>query len=231
MQTKTTWHRTKNVCLIDDDIRKISDLMAERFPQARYYMEPTNSQSLYHDPASGKRRPYPPPVLIHPSLFRISQCARRWRSDFTMVLDPDWRPMWSRVTLAAKRRYWHLIEPPKPYIWFQSLYGISSPAPGVEALHFCSRIIACCRPHDKRDLQFASLFFRLFGRLASDRNLAWVSHPDGTIRESFVDKTSWNWVGHEARRWALEHPHRYLLFMTSKGGQGLRPLQPGSKPI
>jgi hypothetical protein len=227
MRRKTTWHRSRTVCLIDEDIRKLSDALAERFPQARYYMEPTDRQRNYLYPLTGEPlRKHPPPVLIHSTLFRIWQSARRWDTNFIMALNHDWRPMWSRCTDTRKNRYWYLLEPEMPYVWFRFLSGVSSPMPGVETLPFFSDITVFCRPHDKRDLQFAGLFFRLFGKLASDRNLAWVGHPGGGIREVFVDRTAWRWVGHEARRWALENPHRYLLLLRGKDMMGLRPLAP-----
>jgi hypothetical protein len=204
---KRTHHRSRNVVMVAEDFEAFSEILTKEFPDARYYMNPTWRQKNYLYPKTGgPLRTLPPRVLIHHSLHRIWQAADRWTTDITMILDPQWQPNWKRTEYFDWHPYWTLNTPAKPFVClnrlgrFYSSAGIVTAGVGDISVH--------CVPGDDAHLRFAGRFFRLFGKIASDRNL--IRIKDGEIIETYIDKTAWTWVGHAARKWAEENSNRFL---------------------
>jgi len=211
---KRTHHRSKNVVMVAEDVRAFSEILAKEYPDARYYMDPTAKQRNYlYRPGEGILREKPPRILIDHSLYRIWQSAHRWNTDITMVPDTGWKPTWEQVKDHREHPHWYLLSPRKPYVWFRKVGRFYTEKDKVVAdIGFIS---IHCVPGNKAHLQFANRFFRLFGKIANDRNF--TREKGGAVVETYVGKTSWTWVGHAARQWAAEKPNRYLY-------GGLRPL-------
>lgn len=209
MTRKNTHHRTRAVSLVPDDIRLFSAALAEAYPEARYYMEPTMKQC---------RRSSPPQLLIGTSLHRIWQAAHRLKSDVNMILDPTWEPAWHVHHEVACWTFWPARH---PYVSFRSLFGFVQPRSGVTAIDARGDIAVYCDPGNEDHYRFAARFYRLFSKFASNRHLIEVKHPSGEVTEAYIDRGAWRWVGHEARRWAAEDPNRYLTFRVDN--LGLRP--------
>lgn len=206
---KNTHHRTRHVCLVPDDIRLLSAALAAAYPEARYYMQPTYRQL---------RRSQPPRLLMATSMYRIWQASCRWRAPYIMVPDNAWQPVWH---IHHQTGCWSHWPPHHPFVEFSGLYGFTNPAPGVVSMDVRGSLVVYCDPGSSEQYRFADRFYRLFGKFASNRNLADVKHPSGETIRSFIDRGAWYWVGHEARRWAAEDAGRYLTFWTDRG---LRPL-------
>lgn len=203
--------------MLPEDFQVLCEILAKEFPDARYYMDPTDKQrNVLCQPEKGLRRTKPPRVLIHHSLHRIWQCAQRWNSDIVMVPDTEWRPTWQHVKDHHEYPHWSLNAPRHPYVWLRDMRGLDS-SDGVAPLHTVD-ISVHCQPGNEAHLRFASHVMRLLGRIASDRNLVEVEQPSGKIVGIHVDKTSWCWVGHAARHWAAENTDRFLKSSTSTAG-------------
>lgn len=230
LRGKRTTHRSRNVVLAAKDVQKFSDLLAAAFPEARYYMEPTKRQTNYLYPQTGgPLRTRPPRVLIHHSLYRIWRAARLWDTDMWMILDPDWQPAWKRLQISDWHPCWSLQSVRHPIVMFQCRYNKVHPLRGATSMPV-GLITAHCQPGNAAHLKFAGRFFRLLNKIASDRNLVRVHYPSGEIRETFIDKTAWHWVGHEARQWAGEDRNHFLAFALGND-TGLRPISSIDPPF
>lgn len=231
---KRTHHRSRMVLMMPEDFQVFCELLAKEFPDARYYMDPTDKLCNYlYRPEKGLLRTKPPRVLIHHSLRRIWQCAQRWNAHIIMVPDTEWQPVWKQIKdyygLPYEYPFWSLNRPRHPYIWIRDIHylnpskGVATPSTVDFSVH--------CQPGNEAHLRFASTVIRLLGRIASDRNLVKVEQHSGKILEIHVDKTSWNWVGHAARRWATENKNCFLGFSTNRAGidQVVLPLPPDYK--
>lgn len=208
---KNTHHRTRNVILAPEDIRLFSDALAIAYPDARYHMVPTWEQ---------RQRSRPPRLLAGPSLYRIWQAAQRFQANVCMHFETAWQPAWHRDSMTG---HWVFWPPRNPYVIFGCLYGFLEPQPGITAIDPRGHIDVYCDPDWQEHYRFARRFFRLFGKFASDRNLVRVAYPSGEILESFIGRTAWQWVGHEARRWAAAADDRFLNFIVASKS-GLRPV-------
>ncbi len=218
---KRTHHRSRVVLMLPEDFRILCELLAREYPDARYYMDPTDKLCNYlHRPEKGLLRTKPPRVLIHRSLQRIWQCAERWQADIMMVPDTEWQPVWQHVKESYGRPYeypyWSLNRPRHPYIWIRDIRylnsskGVATPSTVDFSVH--------CQPGNEAHLRFASTVIRLLGKIASDRNLVEVDRRSGKILKVCVDKSSWFWVGHAVRHWATESKDRVLSASTSTTG-------------
>lgn len=78
-----------------------------------------------------------------------------------------------------------------------------------------------CEKGNKAHLAFARRVYRLLSRFATNRNQIAVRYPSYSAR--YFDKGSYAWLGHDAMRWAREHPRRMLLFQQTFG---FRPYDP-----
>lgn len=211
--------RSRHVALNEEDIRRLSALLQEAFPEARYYMEPTPGQINDSYPRfRGPKRTRPPRLLIHPSLHRIWLAGRRWNSDICMVLDPEWQPRWYMYTANPSNPHLAFWPPHHPSVDFRSLRGLKRA--------FRTEMIASgfidvrCNPAMPEHFRFASKILRLVARVASNRNLEAVNMYTGT-KERYIDKGAWTWIGHDTRRWALEDPARIAALSMD---WGYRPL-------
>jgi hypothetical protein len=231
---KRTHHRSRNVVMLPEDFEVFSELLEKEFPDARYYMNPTDKQRNYlYRPEKGLLRTKPPRVLIHHSLHRIWQCALRWGAHITMVPDTEWKPVWKNVKdlygIPYEYPYWSLNPPRHPYVWLRDVRHLDS---SKEIARPCTVDISVhCQAGNKAHLRFASLVMRLLGRIASDRDLVEVEKNSGKIVEIHVDMTSWHWVGHAARRWATDNENCYLGSSTDTAGipKVVLPLPPDYK--
>lgn len=218
---KRTHHRSRMVVMLPEDFQAFCAHLEKEFPDARYYMNPTDKQRNYlYRPENGLFRTKPPRVLLHHSPQRIWQCARRWGGHMTMVPDTEWQPVWEHVKDSYGRAYeypyWSLNPPRHPYIWIRDVRHLNS---SKAITRPCSvDITVHCQPGNKAHLQFANVVMRLLGRIASDRNLVKVEQRSGKIVEIHTDKTSWHWVGHAARRWATEDNDRFLGTSSTDAG-------------
>ncbi len=220
---KRTHFRNKGIVFAPEDYRNLSAVLADAFPDARYYMVPTDRQRNYlYRESHGLLRKHPPRVLVHPTLERISQAAYRWKADIVMVTDTQWQPEWKRVVDDHKFPHWSLLPPRQPSVFFQRRMGqyiqLKMGATGMIGHDISVR----CLPGSDSHLRFASRFFRLLGKVASNRNLAIMKYPSGEIVESYIDKPAWLWIGHAARQWAAGDSRHFLSF--SHRNEGLRPL-------
>lgn len=225
---KRTHHRSKNTAMLAEDFQAFSNILSAAFPDARYYMEPTNKQRNYlYRPANGLLRKRPPHVLIHHSLYRVWQAAYRWKADIIMVLDAQWRPVWEHTNSGHEKYppYWYLMSPQKPFVWLQQpARSFIQTHSGMICVHNCFMTVHCV-PGNQDHLRFANQFFRLLQKVANDKNLMKVKHPSGELVETYVDKSSWLWVGHAARRWAAQDSRHFLSFQGHKEWSGgVRPI-------
>lgn len=83
------------------------------------------------------------------------------------------------------------------------------------------QIAVNCEKGNEAHLAFARRVFRLFSRFATNRNQLAISYP--SYRARIWEKGSYAWLGHDAMRWAREHPRRMLLFQQ---WHGFRPYDP-----
>lgn len=231
---KRTHHRSRMVLMMPEDFKIFCELLANEFPDARYYMDPTDKLRNYlYRPEKGLRRTKPPRVLIHQSLQRIWQCAQRWNAHIMMVPDTEWQPVWKQIKdcygLPYEYPFWSLNPPRHPFVWIRDIRYLSAsketarPSTVDFSIH--------CQPGSETHLRFASTVIRLLGKIASDRNLVKVERRSGKILEVSVDKTSWLWVGHVARRWATDSKDRFLSISTTTEGieRVILPLPPDYK--
>jgi hypothetical protein len=220
--------------LVEEDIAQLSALLAEAFPQARYYMQPTDRQC--NNPYRGSRdnplRTRPPRLLIHNTLYRIWQVSERWKQHkIWMVADPRWKPVWEHLPhyLKDSPPYWVLATPPQPYAEFEYLGHRHTELKGaITTLCEYSRVSTHSPVASKEFPRFESQFSRALEKVARDFDMVEVSYPSGEIVKSFADDYTWRLVGNAARRWAAENSTRFLSFM---GSSGLRPLPLNSPEV
>lgn len=212
--------RSRHVALNEEDIRRLSGLLCEAFPGARYYMKPTLGQVNYLYPRfPGPKRTRPPRLLVHPSLHRIWLAGRRWKSDLCMVLDPGWEPRWYMYTADPSNPYLAFWSPHHPTVSFRSLHGLRR--------EFRTETIASgfidvrCNPAMPEHFRFAGKLLRLVARVASNRYLESIKASTRVVTERYIEKGAWLWIGHDTRRWSLENPAR---FAASSGDHLYRPL-------
>lgn len=212
--------RSRHVALNEEDIRRLSGLLREAFPDARYYMKPTLGQINYLYPRfPGPKRTRPPRLLIHPSLHRIWLAGRRWKSDLCMVLDPDWEPRWYMYTADPSNHYLSFWSPHHPTVDFHHLRGVDHD-PRAETIASGSIDIRC-NPAVPEHFRFASKILRLVARVASNRHLESVKASTSATMDRYIDKGAWIWIGHDTRRWALENRARFAAW---SGDHLYRPL-------
>lgn len=206
---------------------QFSALLAEAFPDARYYMEPTDRQcnNPYRDSRDNPVRTRPPRLLIHRSLHRVWKVSRRWQQNtIWMVADPQWEPVWEQRPHYAKDTppYWSLPGPPKPYAEFKHIgHSYTDGSGAITALYERSFISTGSPVVSEAYPKFESRFFRALDKVAGKLNMIRVEYPSGKIIDPFVDGYLERRVGHAARRWAAEDNTHFLSF---DDGCGLRPL-------
>lgn len=193
-----TAHRQKAVLLTAEDMRHFSDALAEAYPEARYMMG---------TPYLRQKGKVPPHVLMGPCMHRIWEYCCRWRRSFKMVLDPAWTPIWYRDDFSQKWIYWPARH---PQVLFQQIYGHVHHQGHPPEIQF-GMIAVSFNPGFNEQRKFASRFFRLLGKFASNKDLEEVHWPSRKPVEYPTDKPldrlgPWRMVGHDARRWALEDP-------------------------
>jgi hypothetical protein len=236
IRRKRTHHRSKNTAMLAEDFKNFSAILSASFPDARYYMVPTDKQCNYlYRPTKGVLRKRPPRVLIHHSLHRVWQAADRWEADIVMVFRPQWQPVWKHTNSGYEEYppYWRLMPPQKPFVWFQNpAHRLIHTQCGMICVHNCFMTVHCVPGHQDH-LRFANQFFRLLRKVANDKGLMTLKYPSGEIVETYVDKSSWLWVGHAARQWAAQDDRYFLSFQGHKEWNGgIRPISinsPGTR--
>ena len=211
-----------------EDFRAFSEILSAVFPGARYYMAPTDKQRNYlYRPIDGLLRQRTPRILAHHSLYRVWQAAHQWEADIVMTLDAQWQPVWEHTNTGHEEYppYWYLMSPQKPFVWFQHpAHRFTSTRSGMTCMGNCL-MTAHCVPGNQDHFRFANQFFRLLRKVTNDKNLVRVKHPSGELVAAYVDKSSWLWVGHDARRWAAEDSKHFLSFQGHKEWDGgIRPM-------
>ena len=211
-----TSHRSKAVLLTAEDMRVLSEALAVAWPEARYYMGPKFMRLL---------RKTQPHALLGAPLHRIWRASCRWRQPVHMVLDPTWTPIWYWDNFSQKWQVWPMRH---PSVTFQSIYGhVHHQGHPPEIAQ--GSVSVACNPGFKEHSNFASRFFRLLGKFASNKDLEEVHWPSGKPVEYATDKPldrlgPWRMVGHDARRWALDDPTRVLEY-NSWRKTALRPVR------
>lgn len=202
---RPTAHRGKAVLLTVEDMRRLSDALAETYPEARYRMETPHTQ------LRGKN---PPRLLMGPCMYRIWQCACRWNESFLMLLDPAWTPVWHWDRTDGRWKHWRAHH---PHVRFWGIRGPVRHYPHhPEQIQFGTIDVVFDRSSDEQR-NWATRFLRLFGKFASNKDLEEVHWPSRVPVASAGTKPrdrlgAWRMVGHDARRWALEDPARVLAF-------------------
>lgn len=218
--SEPTRFRSKIAIMMAADWQDFSGALQAAWPEARYVVSP--------DPGSHWHTPR---LLIAPTLARAYRPAVIWHNPVTMVLDPGWKPVFYRTEGTIGWSYWPARH---PQILFRGFYGVHRyPYPNCPPCLLFTFIDAYCNPGFKEHFNFASRFFRLLGKFASNKNLQEVHYPSYRPVEYPTDKPleglgPWRMVGHHARRWALEDEEHFLEYDPHKKS-GLRPTQ-GSIP-
>lgn len=138
-----------------------------------------------------------------------------------MVFDPFWRPPFYKWFYDKAKQpenwHWSLMPPPHPTIRFRLGNRIwleqAPPHHGVGEIDFYAT------PKSKEHASLAGRFYRLFGKFATNRGVAWVRFSDYLTTEP--EKGSPFWCGHDALRWTREDTRCFLHF---NGRSGLRPV-------
>lgn len=210
-----TSFRCREVAFAPADMAEFAALLAAEYPQARYLMEASRAE---------RRRKAPPRLLLSSCLMRVYRAASRYSRDIDMILAPHWRPHWYRSASSGLWTFWWPHHPNVHFRWF----GLPKPAQrDMPPRLRLSGIEVAINPYFKEQETFRRRFYRLFGKVASDRNLADMTYPGGEIVQTYVDRTSQVWVGHHARAWALADPRRFLRYYERQP-HGLRPLPPAT---
>jgi hypothetical protein len=224
MTPPPTAFRSKDVCLHERDWQAFSDLLAAEYPQGRYY------HGWKFDPLKRTRKS-PPHLLISRSLSRLYRSSLRWDGWVWMVFDPHWQPVWK---WEERFTSWTLISPVYPNVLLRMGHGIRRGGRGLGSEYVNDDIVyidqgmidVYCDPANKDHFKLARRFYRLFGKVATNKGLVEVRHP-GPVVTPMDD--NWLWVGHDAIRWAREDSNRLL---TRHFGQdqyiGFRPADAGS---
>lgn len=217
--SEPTRFRSKTAIMAPTDWRLFSEALQSAFPEARYYVEPRGGCEWKT-----------PRLLVTNTFIRAHRPASIWDNPITMVLDPDWAP---DCYVSKGGRGWSYRMPRHPSVRFQGFLGFHRyPYPGCPPCLTMTMIAASCHPEVKEHFNFASRFYRLLAKFASNRNLEEVHYPSYQPVQYLNNKPlerlgPWRMVGHDARRWALEDKGHFLEFSVQKK-TGLRPTFPSS---
>lgn len=205
-------YRSHFVVMTAADMAQLSERLAGEFPEATYYMEPFRTQWLRETPR----------ILAGRQLYRIWRYAWRWHSSVRMVFDPSWRPVLRHLWTPYGKPGWRLWRPKLPHVHFEGIQdtyrrveAMQSMSLGLVSVQYDSAVPSQCRIADR--------FAGALAMVAGNRDLEAVDMKTGAVTDRFIDRPAWAWIGHDARRWALESPDHFLEFSPQKM-TGLRPV-------
>jgi len=206
--------KTKLVCFLDRDWLDFDAALHQAFPQARFYIEsglPQYPQGMI-----------PPQVTFY---HRLMDTNPGRQDRVYMVFDPGWEPAFFRYQDPFYPRdpdkwWWSMKPPPHPSVLWRWLGGHILEEAAIEFLA-TSEIHFYATPGDKAHAAVSGKFYRLLGKLATNRKgLAWVTMPEFEVSQA-VHKGAMDWCGHHAIEWARQEPNRVLFYM--KHGVSIRP--------
>ncbi len=206
------------IAILADELA-YADLLAEAFPGVRF-VESGNSVSIDK-----------PPPDIQPRAS-LADCVDTM---VHIVFDPSWTLRWR----PNKATGWWTYDPdPLPNgtmnrmtIWQPQ--GAPRPLPynmdGRSTWgRYNGRVYFRIRSGNKEHESFARKALRLFGKVASNKNLM-MAYTE-TLEIFNLDARHAPLIGHHARRWCLEKPDRLLGATRGLDGWGYRPKPEGFVP-
>lgn len=208
MTPPPTTIRSRQVCMTERDWHAFGDALQQMFPQARYYLRIGRNI----------KTEVPPPLIFHRHLRAMPVT---YRDEVVMVFDPFWKPSFFKFYDLKEVRpddwQWVLMPPPHPTVNFRLHINVwtrqGPPHHGVGEIDFYAT------PKNREHASLMGRFYRLFGKFATNRGLAWVRYPDYLTTP--VEKGLDCWCGYDAIEWTRGDARRFLHF---NGLSGLRPV-------
>ena len=191
------------VWLTEVDWRNFTDMVAEAFPTVRYYDDLTYAETVA---AARPERP------VYKSLF---ETRNAYTGHFVEgCFDPDWRPPVMQQPNSSRPGHMEWVQGNSPNPSF--LLHMTRPMWTTETLKTApfmefSQITFYSDRGNEEQRRMAMLFFRLLGKVCTNRNQMQISMP-GRELLCHGPKGSLFWLGHDAIRWAREDPQRVLFY-------------------
>ncbi|MCP5367168.1 MAG: hypothetical protein H6907_11940 [Hyphomicrobiales bacterium] len=186
--------RTRYVAFSEADHLAYSDLLAEAFPDARYF-----------DDMDGERNVNGAPPAM-PAHRTLADCSHKGRILF--VFDPGWRPEWR---LHEKWNEWRFGRRPCPNADYEINARIMGPLYGEPEQLSAGRIYFRCRRGVQEDFAFANKALRLLNKVATNRY-------QGVYEDTMKRVEDWNHkgnmlrIGFHALDWCRGDPSRYVAW-------------------
>jgi len=205
------------LCMTAADWSGFSDALREKFPAARFFLDPGRDEC---------RGAEPPALLYSDTLSGLYPVAApRFGSKIIMYFDADWTPAWRRLRPLGEETSppWVYNWPPHPMVLIRTGRGVMH-QDGLPPYVDTGTADVYRTPGDKAHESLSRAFFRVLGKFVTNRDQVSIAYPSYAVvrREP---RGSGRWCGHDALRWVRESPDR-LLFWTgrfSRGGFGVRP--------
>lgn len=221
------WFRSRRFCLTLADWQALETAFRSVCPYVRYNRTRTQEEA--------RNRSKPPAIRVTEKISDqiLPNGEMPWL--VTMTFNPDWRLEYdppgtpNRGVIPGISTDWTVRGPVwLPYIHIRNTATYRPASERRPEAYWADDINFAIAPDNPQHLAFRSAFFSLLGKFASNRHQVEVSYPDYRY---FNRKTVTNlWIGHEARRWALEDPRRMLAYtsVSEDGpmlGGGVRPFE------
>lgn len=142
-----------------------------------------------------------------------------------MTLDPDWQPKYARYApyLDKTKWEWMTLTKPYPYVMFRFTYARPESELRTAEKMAGGDITFYCRPGNAGDVALCRRFYRVVGKVVTNRDQACFRMPGRTFSH-LEKKGSLYWLGRDAIRWAREDPARH--FLSTSSGWVFRPADP-----
>jgi hypothetical protein len=196
----------RQIVFSPEDERRFSELVLERFPDARFFDELTNRE---------RRQEEAPEIPLHRS---IADCGNH---AVGLVFEPGWSPVVAQWSVDGSRPQYAIARRPYPNGTIQRCDGAfrhlqwKMPPISDDRYADVERITAGelhfrCEKGDKAQMALARAVLRLIAKMASNRYrvLTWPAHE----LRSEVAKGGEVWIGDGAAAWVREKPGRILDF-------------------
>lgn len=193
------------------DWQALGDLLAERYPQARYF--------VYPDWPRGEAIPKPD-ISFHKHLMGLTPKSPL---GIMMVFDPEWQPViekrWYNKETEPDDWWWGLSATAKPNV----LFRITTSWDPSDFPHFEEEIDFYVDRREEEQLALRSQFFRLITKVSSNRDLAFYKLPERSLIR--IEKAgSYCRIGLDARRRLKENPDLFCYPALGKD-VGVRPVE------
>lgn len=201
---------SRYVWLTAADWTKLSGLLRENFPEARYYTEPSSTS------AQGKSRP--PSIRFHDDILNTEGYSKR---DHAMIVfSPDWAPVYVKhrgFTDAPEDFNWVHKRHARPEAMARFWSAMTEDELQANETMPHGDVVFYSTPDEKEHSALRQRFYRVLGKVATNRNQSFYRLPSRELIRT-EKKGSMYWVGEDAIRWIKENPKRMFLYTAREWG-------------